>query len=78
MLRAEAGMDAPQMADGAQEQAGADQQHQGQRHLDDDEQTLAVIAGARRAAICGLERTLNVDATTPECGRETKENSGCE
>src|SRR5450432_4407481 len=78
MLKIEARVDLPQIADGAQKQAGAHQQDHRQRHLNDNQSTLTARMAARRSTISRLERTLQIDARTLECRRKTEHNPDCE
>ena len=74
VLRPEARIDAQQLIEAAQQQAGANQKHDRQRELRDDERVGEPAARGRpRRAPAVLDGVLQVDARAAQCRRDAEE-----
>ena len=71
-------MDALQRPQASQHQAGADQQHHRERHLDDHERVAEALtpAAARRALRAVLERLGQIDPQRAQRRREAESDAG--
>ena len=76
VARDEAGVDAPEARDGAEHEAGADEEDERGRHLDDDEDALG--AAARPHATAAPQRVVEVGAAREEHRHEAEEEPGGE
>ena len=77
-LALESEIGVPKMPKGLQEQAPADQQHNGERRLDDDQRMLERVTSRARCASSASESFLRRDSRSAQRGREPEGHGGCD